>query len=129
MVATLGKTNATANVYFVEYFSLQGMVRELWVKQCVPNAMRHFASGLTLSTKAAHCEFRKPFFLFDTMLCRMHIEKLQRVSARLVFNYYNEKDMQLCAFGWQTIVFKDQHRKTCRMPDDFRVAAQAILVS
>jgi len=128
-VVTLGKTNATTNVYFVEYFALQGVVRELWVKECVPNALNHFANGLILSTKNAHCDFKKPFFMFDTILCRMHIEDLQRVSAKLVFDFYKAEDMQLHATGSQVIVFKDKNRKTCRMPEEFKIAAQAILWS
>jgi acyl-CoA thioesterase FadM len=127
MVVTLGKTNATTNVYFVEYFAIQGVVRELWVKHCVPNAQNHFAKGLILSTKSARCDFKKPFFLFDTILCRMHVEDLQRVSAKLVFDFYREDgDVEPHATGSQIIVFKDMNRKTCRMPDDFKRAGEAI---
>ena len=126
-VISMGDTNAMGNVYFAEYFKIQGVVRELWVKECVPNGLQHFAGGLILSTKSAHCEYRKPFFLFDTVLCRMHVEELRRVSAKLVFEYYNADTMNLQAFGWQVVVFKDANRKTCRAPDDFVRAAQKIV--
>lgn len=124
---TIGGTNAMRNVYFSEYFQIQGVVRELWIKECVPNGPRHLANGLILSTKSAHCEYRAPFYLFDSILCRMHIEDLQRVSAKLVFEFYNEHTMALHAFGWQLVVFKDANRKTCRAPDDFVQAARGIL--
>jgi acyl-CoA thioesterase FadM len=126
-LVTIGATNAMQNVYFAEYFKLQGTVREMWVNGSVSNALQYFKGGLILSTKSAHCEYRKPFFVFDTILCCMHIEDLSRVSARLVFDFYNKKTMSLHAFGWQQVVFKDGNRKTCRMPDEFQAAARAIL--
>lgn len=126
-IVTIGDSNAMQNVYFADYFALQGTVRELWVKNCVPNGIQHFRNGLLLSTKSAHCEYRKPFYVFDAILCRMHIEELGRVSAKLVFDFYNPDNMALHAFGWQQVVFKDSQRKTCRMPDDFSIAAKSIL--
>jgi enediyne core biosynthesis thioesterase len=126
-LVTIGDTNAMQNVYFAEYFQLQGLVREHWLHECVPNSVQHLSSGLILSTKSAHCEFRKPFYVFDTILCRMHIEDLGSVSAKLVFEYYDEESASLNAFGWQRVVFKDARRKTCRMPEDFSTAAKTIL--
>jgi acyl-CoA thioesterase FadM len=126
-LVTIGDTNAMQNVYFAEYFKLQGHVREMWVKHAVRNGVAHLAGGLILSTKSAHCEYRRPFYVFDTILCRMHIEDLRRVSARLVFEFYHQESGRLHAFGWQLVVFKDAGRKTCRMPEDFHVSAQAIL--
>lgn len=126
-VISMGDTNAMGNVYFAEYFKLQGVVREMWVKECVPNGLEHFARGLILSTKSAHCEYRKPFFLFDTVLCRMHIEDLRRVSAKLAFDFYHAETMARQAFGWQVVVFKDAQRKTCRAPEEFLLAARNIL--
>jgi len=126
-LVTIGDSNAMQNVYFVYYFTLQGAVREMWVKECVPNALQHFRSGLLLSTKSAHCEYRKPFYLFDTILCRMHVEELCRVSVKLMFEFYCLETMALHAFGWQQVVFKNALRKTCRMPEDFSKAARAVL--
>lgn len=124
---TIGNTNAMQNLYFAEYFTLQGSVREMWLHDCVPNALQYFADGLILSTKSAHCDYKKPLFVFDTVLCCMHIEDLGRVSAKLVFDFYDGKTRELKATGWQQVVFKDSNRKTCRMPEEFRIAAQAIL--
>lgn len=126
MEVTFGQSNATGNVYFLEYLRLQGIARELWVKHCVANAKTHLASGLLLSTKSVHCDFKKPFFTFDTILVRMHVEELQRVSALLVFEYLDADTGALHATGWQIIVFKNASRRTCRMPEDFREAALKI---
>ena len=107
-LVTIGDTNAMGNVYFAEYFMLQGVVRETWVRDAVANGLRHLADGLVLSTRSAHCEYRKSFYVFDTIVCRMHVEELARVSAKLVFEFYKEGAANLHAFGWQHIVFKDR---------------------
>lgn len=126
-VATVGDTNAMGNVYFVEYFALQGTVRELWVRDCVANGPEHLLQGLVLSTKTAHCEYRKPFYLFETIVCRMHFEEVRQVSMRLAFEFFADDLPERRAFGWQVVVFKDKERRTCRAPDDFVVAAKSLL--
>jgi len=126
-VLTAGQTNAMATLGFAEHFRVQATVRALWVSDCVSGGGQCLAEGLDISTKVAHCEFRKPYFALETLLCRMHIEDLQRVSARLIFEYYDEGGNNLHAIGWQQVVFKDAARKTCRMPLEFAIAARAIL--
>jgi len=124
---TLRETNAFGNVYFSVYFEVQGATRELWVRDCVLKNDSRLDGSLVLSTKSAHCDYKAPFYLFDTILCRMHIEELRRVSAKLVFEYYCEETMQLHARGWQVVVFKDSNRKTCRAPTEFMDAALSVL--
>jgi len=126
-IITLGDTNALGNVYFAEYFVMQGATREQWVRECVPDGLDHLRRGLVLSTKSAHCEYRKPFYPFDITLCRMHFENLRRVSVKLVFEVFEESSAVLHAHGWQVVVFKDAHRKTCEMPTSFRDAARELL--
>jgi acyl-CoA thioesterase FadM len=124
---TLGDSNAMQNCYFAEYFKIQGVVREQWVCEKVEGAMEHFSKGLILSTTAAHCDYHKPLFVFDLMLCRMHVEELKPVRAKLVFEFFNKKTMELSATGWQIVVFQDATRKTRRMPPEFDNAVKAIL--
>ena len=126
LIATIGDTNAMGNVYFAKYFSIQGTVRELWVNERVPDAGKVLSTGILMSTKSAHCEYKIPFFTFDTIVCKMHFEDLQRVSVVAVFDFFKEGDDQKYAYGFQKIVFKDENRKTCRMPESFRMAAEEI---
>ena len=58
---TIGDTNLFQNMYFANYFKVQGRVRELWVHECVPNAVKHLSEGLILITKSAHCDYKKDF--------------------------------------------------------------------
>ncbi len=36
---TIGDTNLLQNMYFTNVFKLQGIFRELWVRDCVENLM------------------------------------------------------------------------------------------
>lgn len=112
---TMGDVNAMGNCYFLKYFELQGHVRELWLKQHVPD----FDSLLTnhlLSTRSAHCDYKVPFYLYDIIVVRLHVSDLQRVSANLHFDFYRKGSDILHAVGEQRVVCKDTARKTCKMP-------------
>jgi acyl-CoA thioesterase FadM len=127
MMVTFGDTNAMQNLYFAEYFKIQGTVRERWVYDCIPGALDNIQNGMILSTKSAHCDFMKNFYPFETLLCRMHTEELRKVRVKLVFEFFNKATMDLHAIGWQTIVFKDQNRKTIKMPQNFWDAGKRFL--
>ncbi|AZL74659.1 HAD-IA family hydrolase [Pseudomonas oryziphila] len=125
---TMGDVNAMGNCYFLKYFELQGHVRELWFKQHV----RDYQTVLdqhVLSTRSAHCDFKVPFFLYDTIVVRMRMHNLQRVSVSVLYEFYRKGSDQLHASGKQVLVCKDVARKTCRMPkvlsDAFRQFTQS----
>jgi len=119
---TMGDTNAMGNLYFLNYFKLQGHVRELWLKHNVENYTKHIEQDLLLSTKSAHCDYKIPFFLYDELVIKLYFSELQRVSVKLNFDFYHKEKTPVCAWGWQLVVFKDKNRKTCRMPSDFTEA-------
>jgi enediyne core biosynthesis thioesterase len=121
---TMGETNPMANVYFAEYFKLQGIVREHWLIEEVENALEHIKNGLILSTISAHCDYIKPFFLYDTIICILSVEDIKKVSVKLVFDFYSKNTNSLHATGYQKIVFQDAHRKICPIPLPFKTALQ-----
>ncbi|MBS0359031.1 MAG: thioesterase family protein [Proteobacteria bacterium] len=124
---TMGDTNAMGNMYYLNYFRLAGHVRELFVKTCVANCNQHLQNNLVLSTKNAHCDFKIPFFLYDDLVVKVYFTCLQRVSVKIHFDFVMKDQEKLCASAWQTIVFKNASRKTCRMHDDFKKAFETYL--
>lgn len=42
---TIGDTNVMKNMYFLNFFKLQGIARELWVKSAVDGGGRRFSTG------------------------------------------------------------------------------------
>jgi len=122
---TLGDTDHTQAVYFTHLFSLQGIVRELWVLHAVSNSERHLREGLVLVTRRASCEYHRKLRLFDPVVCRMQIRNLRQASADLVFRFHHGATGELHAEGLQRVAFADTDGRLRRMPEDFRQAALA----
>ena len=123
-IVTIGDTNVLGNMYFSNHFKIQGIVRELWMNQCVSNSMEHLSEGLILITKTAHCDYIKDFYLCDNILCYMSIGKIGRANFELNFEFVNESTSEMHALGYQKIVFADSQHKICKIPNDFLTAAK-----
>lgn len=121
-MVSIGDTNVMQNMYFLNFFKLQGIVRELWVKDCVEGGFEDMAKGLLLITKDAQCDFKKDFFLYDEIIVRYYFSKIGRTFAELNFEYFNGKNNELHAKGKQTIVFADQDHKVSKIPENWRGA-------
>ena len=119
---TIGDTNLLQHMYFVHFFTLQGITRDLWVKECVPGGLESLRDGLVLITKNAMCEYKKDFYLYDRVLVQMQIQNLRGASTELVFRFYNEETMELHAEGTNEIVFANSSHRICRIPPNFRNA-------
>jgi acyl-CoA thioesterase FadM len=119
---TIGDTNLLQHMYFVQFFTLMGVARDLWVKECVPGGLDSIRDGLVLITKNAMCEYKKDFFLYDRVLVQMQIRNLRGASTELVFRFYNEDTMELHAEGTNEIVFANSSHRICRIPPNFRNA-------
>ena len=120
---TIGDTNLLKNMYFVNFFKIQGIVRELWVKDAVKDATESMNNGLILITKSASCNYYKDFYLYDNIRVEMQIKNIGKASGELVFYFYNSKSGELHAEGNQQIVFAGPGHKICRIPNNFLEAA------
>lgn len=120
---TLGDTDHTQAVYFVRFFELQGIVRELWVLRAVANSERHLQEGLVLVTRSASCEYHRKLKLFDPVVCRMQIRNLRQASSDLVFRFFHGVTGELHAEGVQRVAFCGADGRLRRMPEDFHHAA------
>ncbi|MBP1598173.1 MAG: hypothetical protein H6Q05_3550 [Acidobacteria bacterium] len=68
---TIGDTNLLQYMYFVHFFTLQGITRDLRVKEVVSGGLESIKNGLVLITRSARCEYKKDFYLYDRVLVRM----------------------------------------------------------
>jgi acyl-CoA thioesterase FadM len=76
---TIGDTNLLQHMYFVHFFTLQGITRDLWVKEVVDGGLDSIKNGLVLITKNAQCEYKKDFFSMTgcSYACRSEISGAQ----------------------------------------------------
>lgn len=116
---TLGDTNVMQNMYFGNAFKLTGIVRELWIRDCVEDFSATLSSGALLFTKEASCEFKKSFYLFDDIEIHLQFCNIRSASADLVFSFYKKGTNYLHAIARQTVVFADQNQKITRIPANF----------
>ena len=119
---TIGDTNALQNMYFLNFFKLQGIVRELWLKQHVPGGFEDLANGMILITKDANCEFKKDLYLYDEITVKFYITQIKRTNFRIKFEFYNSNSGELHAEGNQTIVFANSQHKIIAIPDNWKDA-------
>jgi len=125
---TIDDTNAMQNMYFLNFFKLQGIVRELWVKKKVKNSLRDLANGMILITKDARCNFLQDFYLYDETVVKLNFTKISKTNTRLNFEYYHSKTNELHARGSQTIVFADHQHKVIKIPDAWREAIELYFI-
>ncbi|MDH5445168.1 MAG: thioesterase family protein [Gammaproteobacteria bacterium] len=121
---TIGDTNALQNMYFLNFFKLQGIVRELWVKDEVEGGFEDLSNGMILITKDARCNFKKNFFLYDEVVVKLYISNVGRTNMRLNFMFYNMNTGELHAEGNQTIVFANSTHRIIAIPDNWKRTIQ-----
>jgi acyl-CoA thioesterase FadM len=124
MTVTIGDTNLLQHMYFAQFFTLQGITRDLWLKEAVQGGVDSIKNGLALITKNAQCEYKKDFYLYDKVLVCMQIRNMRGASVELVFKFYNEDTMELHAEGTNEIVFANSSGRICRIPENFRNAGK-----
>ncbi len=119
---TIKDTNLLQNVYFANYFDLQGHAREMWVRDCVPGAVEAMQQGLVLVTHDATCKFHKDFYLYDEVVVRCWFDNLRHASVDMFFEFRHAGTGDVHAEGRQTIVSAGPDHKPVRAPESFRGA-------
>lgn len=122
---TIGDTNLLQNMYFLQFFKLAGIARELWVRDCVPDGIKDLSEGLLLITKDAATSFVKDYFLYDPILVQLQFVQLRSASTQLRFRYFHAQTQELHAEGTQTIVFANMDHTIRRIPENWEAAITA----
>ena len=121
-VVTIGDTDYTQTMFFFNFFKLQGICRELWVKDCVENGLADLRNSLVLITRDANCQFFKAFYLDNIIEVNLQFISRQRTNTKLRFRFYNLETHELHAEGIQTIVFVNSENKPIRIPENWKNA-------
>lgn len=129
------ETNVVGNVYFANYFVWQGKCREAFLARYTPQVLQDFAEGHGMITKGSACEFLEESYAFNNILIRMSLEKLNRTSITMLFEYYREEphELMLLATGRQTAIWASPHQKVAMLPaylyDALKQFSEAELIS
>lgn len=114
---TFGDTNAVGNVYFSNYFALQGKYREEALARFYPEFVAEFERGFGLITEFAHMDFDQEAVLFDQLLTTMYIVGLSRTRIEFRFEFRRASDGALLATGSQAVIYVSPERRPALMPD------------
>jgi acyl-CoA thioesterase FadM len=124
----LTDTNAEGNVYFAKYFDWQGMAREEFFRQNVPNHMEIIANGTRLITTNAWMVYHSECKLFDSIQIEVNTASLKRLSLELIFTFRNESTKALCGRGGERLAFANKDGHLIPIPDSIRENAQRFLI-
>src|SRR5688572_26225450 len=100
------ETNLLGNVYYAHHIRWQGRVREMFLREHVPELIGEFERGLTLVTTRVSCEYLAELSAFDEVLIRMYIGALTQNRLTMLFDYLRNRDAsgpEMIAKGEQQI--------------------------
>ncbi|GAB6068475.1 acyl-CoA thioesterase [Methylothermus subterraneus] len=99
------ETNLVGNVYYLNPLRWQGRVRELFLKEHVPQILEDLRKDLVLATVRVACEYYAELFAFDEVLIRMTADKMTQNRLLMRFDYLRlgPKGEEVVARGEQEI--------------------------
>ncbi len=114
----LSDTNAFGNAYFSKYFEWQGMAREAFFREIMPNPNFLIDSGIVLITVRAAVEFKHEVYLYDDIQIGLKVGAVKPSSSDLIFRYRRKKDNLVFAIGYQTVAFSDKSGNLIKIPPE-----------
>lgn len=113
------ETNLVGNVYFANYFVWQGRCREAFLAKYAPQVLTDFSAGHGMITKESSCEYFDECFAFNNIAIHMYLNKLNRTSITMLFEYYREETVGrvLVAKGRQSTFWASPGQKVAMLPD------------
>jgi enediyne biosynthesis thioesterase len=88
LTVTYKHTNALGNVYYDNYISWQGEVREMFLLEHAPAVLQRLGRDFIMVTKSVHCEYDEELQGFDRVLIRMRLVRRAENTLRLLFDYF-----------------------------------------
>ena len=125
----LTDTNAEGNVYFTRYFEWQGMAREEFFRQNVPDHAELIKSGIRLITANAWMSYQLECYLFDIISVQVNTASLKPASLELVFTFVNKVTAKMVGRGGEKLTFSSVDGSLLPIPSSIRENAKRFLVS
>lgn len=126
---TIGDTNLLQNMYFHNFFKLQGTARELWVKDCVKDGISDLQKGMVLITREANCKFIKDFFLYNPVVVQLNFTEMQKTNVKIRFRFLHGATGKLHVTGYQRIISAYINHHIIEFPENWENAGREYLDS
>lgn len=115
---TLKDATPYGNVYFSRVFEIQGIVREMWLKE---NNLLNSLKDYQLITKKGHNEYIKECFPFINYKAEFIVKKINKASFIFDIEIRDEKTKEIHSKGYQKICF-GKDGKLVAIPEPFKKA-------
>jgi len=125
-VVYLTVTNAEGNVYFARFFEWQGMAREEFFRQNVPDHLEIIGSGVRLITANAWMTYHSECRLFDVANIRVNTANLKPASLELIFTFLKKGTGELIGRGGEKLTFAT-NGQLIHIPPSIRQNAERFL--
>lgn len=104
-IVSFEETNLVGNVYYVNLLRWQGICRERFLRDYVPEILEELGRGFCLVTLHCSCDFLAELSAFDEVVVRMRLGGLTQSRLRMLFEYWRSTPLleELVARGEQRV--------------------------
>jgi enediyne biosynthesis thioesterase len=106
-VVSFEETNLVGNVYYVNLLRWQGLCRERFLRDHVPDILGELGRGCCLVTLHCSCDYLAELSAFDEVVVRMRLGGLTQNRIRMLFEYWRS------AGGREELVARGEQRVAC----------------
>ncbi len=106
-VVSFEETNLVGNVYFVNLLRWQGLCREWFLREHVPEIVVELGRGCCLVTLHCSCDYLAELAAFDEVIVRMRLAGLTQNRIHMVFEYWRSVG------GREELIARGEQRVAC----------------
>ncbi len=118
IVVTLKDTNVFGNVYFSNFIEYQGVIREKFLLEVVPELHDLMATNsIRLVTVDAYNRYISNAYFGDTLEIRLTTSDIKAATCRLNISFKNKKTGELVGEGYQRFCVVSAKGNVIRLPD------------
>ncbi len=120
IMVTLKNTNVFGNVYFSNFIEYQGVVREKFLLDNIPDLHDLMANQtIRLVTVDTYNRFISNAYFGDTLVVEMTTSDIKAATCRLNISFKNKATDQLIGEGYQRFCIVSEKGKVIRIPETF----------
>jgi len=117
---TVEETNVFGNMYFADFFKLQGIARDLMLLYHVQDIHQIMAeTGATIAVVDAYNKFIKPCFFGENITIEISTKDIMRSRATLIINFRNKENNEMRGEGYQRFCWVSNTGKVMQLPPIF----------
>lgn len=121
VVVTLKDTNVFGSVYFSNFIEYQGIIREKFLLQNIPDIHKLLTeSRIRLVTVDTYNRYIENAYFGDTLVVELTTSEIQAATCRLNITFTNKDTGRLIGEGYQRFCVVSAKGTVIRIPEEFR---------